>query len=682
MALAGLYKCDDDGNKYTANCFPIRSFFHQRKGGAGHWLVAHRNAVEHKHRNRPINGMKYGSKSIQSKCPGTSALPYGTLDAHLLLSLHCVDKPSDLCSVDISEQRLNLVMAEDLTSFENVAYVNASDNCLTIEPFGKFPSLRELELSLNCLRNVKLNAQEFPHLEALDLSYNNLSGDDILPIGLIPCLKVLHLTGNQLQFLPPNMAVHCNGTSQRTKDNDMGFQRLEVLMLDDNKLTSGVFSSLANLRRLQHLNLQGNHISEIPEVLPKSLQPKRYYQHESDKQHEIWNHCVFDDLDTNFMNANSDITEHLHQTVKNCIETEDEEEFSRADTLPLPELGFLNLADNKIVEEEALLSLALFPMLREVVIHSNPLTTQRSGDPPLLTYFLQERLGIHIRRNKPSAVIKPLMMFPIDSKWKIETTISKIPRVSLLRLLETPCTPAKHDSCPCEEKHAKCLFLPEGMSTNKTCCSSQSNDHAKEQESIRAADAAVESSDDTVKMEAPFFVTQVTDVQYASENHLLSDKYGVKEFEKNVIPEKLKGFELLLDAEPDPDMVEHGIQHTVRMLKQTLNTLLVYRDSIPNVDCIQKPYTHQEKRVEHRPGPRPKKHREERVEEMLNQMKERKAIRKIPLSSVLKGKGVSKEENEEALTLLMDMKKKYKMIYTQAVEQATQFEFQTISGQD
>ncbi|XP_010868777.2 X-ray radiation resistance-associated protein 1 isoform X1 [Esox lucius] len=711
MASAGFYKFDDNddvGNSYTANCFPIRSFFHQRKEGAGHWLVAHRNAVEHKYWNRKTEGIKYASKSILSECTGTSDSPGSTLDAHLLLSLHCVDKPSDLCSVDISEQKLNLVKTEDLLDFENVAYVNASDNCLTIEPFGKFPSLRELELSLNGLCNVTLNTQDFPHLEVLDLSYNNLSGDSILSIGLIPCLKVLHLTGNQLQSLPPNMAVHCHGSSQRTKDNGTLFHCLEVLMLDDNKLSSGVFSSLANLKRLQHLNLQGNNITEVPEVLPKNLQQKGYFnQQESDKQHsveqKIKNHHVFEGSDTKYMNAN--ITKHLHQDVKNsseakCVqskthypthisletEAEDVEELSGAYAFPLPELCFLNLADNKIVEEEALLSVALFPMLREIVIHSNPLTTQKSGDPPLLTSLLQERLGIQISRKKPPAVVKPPMTFSIDTKRKIKTNIPKVPKVSLLMLLEAPCTSAKHDPCSLHEKHVKCCcrspLLLEGMSTKKTGCTSQSKNHENEQESIGATDDAVKSSDDTFQKGASFFVTQVTDLHYESENHLLSDEKGVKELEKNAIPGKFKGYELLLDAKPDPDMVEPvGIQHTVRMLKQMLNTLLVYRDSKPNLDCIQKPYTVKEKKVGNLPK-RQKKQREERVQEMLIQMKERKAIRKIPLSSVLTGKGVSKKEYEEALALLRHLKTKYKMVYMQAVEQATHIECEAISDQD
>lgn len=42
--------------------------------------------------------------------------------------------------------------------------------------------------------------------QVLDLSFNNITGESILNLGLLAHLKVLHLTGNQLQMLPLNMA--------------------------------------------------------------------------------------------------------------------------------------------------------------------------------------------------------------------------------------------------------------------------------------------------------------------------------------------------------------------------------------------------------------------------------------------------------------------------------------------
>ena len=44
----------------------------------------------------------------------------------------CVEDPSDLCSVNVSGQDLVDIKEEDLALFDNVAYVNASDNLLPI----------------------------------------------------------------------------------------------------------------------------------------------------------------------------------------------------------------------------------------------------------------------------------------------------------------------------------------------------------------------------------------------------------------------------------------------------------------------------------------------------------------------------------------------------------------------
>lgn len=50
--------------------------------------------------------------------------------------------------------------------------------------------------------------------QVLNLSYNYLSTDDIVSIGRLPRLKVLHLTGNQLHHLPPNLGAFSQDTTQ------------------------------------------------------------------------------------------------------------------------------------------------------------------------------------------------------------------------------------------------------------------------------------------------------------------------------------------------------------------------------------------------------------------------------------------------------------------------------------
>ena len=50
----------------------------------------------------------------------------------LQMKLFCVDDPSDLCSINISGQLLSDVKEEDFSLFDNIAYVNAAENFLTV----------------------------------------------------------------------------------------------------------------------------------------------------------------------------------------------------------------------------------------------------------------------------------------------------------------------------------------------------------------------------------------------------------------------------------------------------------------------------------------------------------------------------------------------------------------------
>ncbi|MED6240781.1 hypothetical protein ATANTOWER_028027 [Ataeniobius toweri] len=98
----------------------------------------------------------------------------------------------------------------------------------------------------------------------------------------------------------------------------------------------------------------------------------------------------------------------------------DSEDGCRGSSLFLPELQRLSLADNKIASEEALIAAALFPKLCELDIHSNPLITHIRGDMPLLTY-LQERLGIKVKRKMSEDVVKLPQKLSTYPGWKFHS---------------------------------------------------------------------------------------------------------------------------------------------------------------------------------------------------------------------------------------------------------------------
>ncbi|XP_066501845.1 X-ray radiation resistance-associated protein 1 isoform X2 [Hoplias malabaricus] len=598
------------------------------------------------------------------------------------MNLHYVDQPSDLCSVDISEKKFQQFMLEGLEEFGSVAYINASDNCLSLEAFRIFPALRELELSLNGICTLEVNAENFPKLEVLDLSYNNLSVDGILALGLIPRLKVLHLTGNKLQILPPDMAGHYTIQKERAPQSGSLFQCLEVLMLDDNKLSSpGIFSSLMNLKRLQHLNLERNYISEVPypEEVPLVQLPSSSVLETEGSPDEV--------SKTKYISEpNMDKQGFINEAV-------DEEKGARPYSTdfcpPFPKLQYLNLASNKIAEEEALLAVALFPMLSELIIHSNPLTTQKSGDPPLLTCFLQERLGVKIRRKKTAAVVKPHIVLPVKSERKVRTKIPKVAKAPFI-------TAALCDleSCCTKRGNKTTSLLPsECRSTNVLLpCSLQSSTEERE-EDIAAATESELLKDAGIPSETqqthwpiqtePFFVTEVNDLlKPECQGKTEETEHNAKILRQDTKdwPEKLVGYEALNDDNLDFVMPEPvGIQHSVKILEHTLRNLLVYRDSKANLDHLQRPCREQQKRIRNLPPVKPCKPKGAKVKEILTEMKENKTTSVIPLEKAIGSKDLYRREYEEALVLLKDMKRKYSMVHMKAKEQAANMENMVIN---
>lgn len=55
--------------------------------------------------------------------------------------------------------------------------------------------------------NARCMFHAFNIFQMLDLSYNNLSQDDLLTLGTLPNLKILHLTGNNFHTIPMDFAL-------------------------------------------------------------------------------------------------------------------------------------------------------------------------------------------------------------------------------------------------------------------------------------------------------------------------------------------------------------------------------------------------------------------------------------------------------------------------------------------
>ncbi|XP_076836938.1 X-ray radiation resistance-associated protein 1 [Brachyhypopomus gauderio] len=456
-------------------------------------------------------------------------------------------------------------------------------------------------------------------------------------------------------------------------------------MLDDNKFTSQeVFSSLVNLKRLQHLNLQGNHISEVP-----------YLQHMPPVQKPVASFLMAEGTndDAVRMECFSEPQEDQREFLNRAKAVGGLVEYSEDFYPPFPQLQYLNLASNEvcfsslkavretklrpeysnssvfftflqIAEEEALLAVSLFPMLRELVIHSNPLTLQRSDNPPMLAWFLQEMLGIKIRGKMTAGNVKPQITLPRNPR-KVNTKIPKVPLITTALCIEN------NSTVPSECKSD--VMLP---------CFSQTSNERKEHIATANGSEVLEGENTEVpremyQAEEPFFVTEVNDLLEPDSQEQTEIAEEMFEFVKKdtECPRKLRGYEALLGDYVVLDMPRPvGIQQTVKVLERTLNNLLVYRSSKANLDNLQRPYREQHKRIRDLPPVKPCKVKEEKVKEILTEIKEMRTINKVPLDKILKCKDKNRKQYEEALMLLKDMKTKYKTVHLKATEQAAHIE--------
>ncbi|KAM5317718.1 X-ray radiation resistance-associated protein 1 isoform 2-T2 [Glossophaga mutica] len=276
MSSSGVYKLDD-GKPFLNNCFPAKNLLRTPEEGRGHWLVTRKGNLKKKSKRMveaPAEGQEsqkisydVGAKK-RSRWKNQVDIPGHVLDLNFLLKHHCVRKPSDLCTINVSGLKFSKAKEKDFKHFDSVIYINASENLLPLEVFHTFPALKELDLAFNGIKTVYVKNGDFNFLEFLDLSFNSLTAEAIRDLGILPHLRVLLLTGNGLTSLPPSLAVteqEASITSLTGKRYIPRFPALETLMLDDNKLSNpNCFASLAGLSRLKKLSLDQNRIFRIP----------------------------------------------------------------------------------------------------------------------------------------------------------------------------------------------------------------------------------------------------------------------------------------------------------------------------------------------------------------------------------------------------------------------------------
>ncbi|XP_017740747.1 PREDICTED: X-ray radiation resistance-associated protein 1 isoform X8 [Rhinopithecus bieti] len=664
MASSGIYKLDD-GKPYLNNCFPARNLLRVPEEGQGHWLVVQKGNLKKKPKglvgaqaerreSLKVTSFEFRGKK-GSRRENQVDLPGRILDQAFLLKHHCVRKPSDLCTVNVSGLKFSKAKENDFKHFHSVIYINASENLLPLEAFHTFPALKELDLAFNGIKTIYVKYGDFKLLEFLDLSFNSLTAEAICDLGILPHLRVLLLTGNGLTSLPPNLAIaeqEASVTSLTSKRYILRFPALETLMLDDNRLSNpSCFASLAGLRRLKKLSLDENRIIRIPYLQQVQL---------SDESVD-WN---------GGRGSPQKEPQFMLQSKPRMFEDSDEQ-----------------------------LDYTVLPMKKDV---------DRTGVPPLLKSFLQERLGIHLIRRK---IVKPkhhVLMSQKESR-KVKTEIPKVPKQPLV-LHHPQVTTTKSlskDMLEPEEELAEDLpttkstsvesEMPteslEGLSLSRRTfvplppICSDSTVHSEETLS-HLSDTAVRfspahPSDEDSKSTESIFLTQVSELpssiihkddlelkekdQKKSPTAPREVKVARRKLTTASLPSKYHGYEELLTAKPDPAFIEpKGIQKNAQALQHMLKHPLLCHSSKPKLDTLQKPYVPKEKRAQRIPIPPPRKTRTQLLDDIFIRLRDPRNITEAPLGAVLhrqtQRRLVNHKQYLEAKRLLKEFQARYRQL--------------------
>uniref|UniRef100_A0ABI7Z7F8 X-ray radiation resistance associated 1 n=1 Tax=Felis catus TaxID=9685 RepID=A0ABI7Z7F8_FELCA len=363
---------------------------------------------------------------------------------------------------------------------------------------------------------------------------------------------------------------------------------------------------------------------------------------------------------------------------------------------------------SKIAKEDAILPVALFPSLCELIFHNNPLVAHTRGVPPLLKTFLQEHLGIHLIRRKIVKAKHHILMPRKDSR-KVKTQVPKVPKQPLIlhhlsvptikspskEMPESEAAPTKElsttRSSPLEPEmpiegleglslsHRPFVPLPP-ICSDSTVHSEETMSH----QSNRPGHLSPEHlSDEDTKSTESIFLTQVSGLP--SSIHQKDDS-AVKEEEQRPprtaprevkrawrklpsasLPSKYRGYEELLTAKPDPAFIEpKGIQKNTQALQYVLKHPLLFRSSKPRLDTLQKRYVPKEKRAQRIPIPPPRKTRAQLLDDILIRMRDPRNITEAPLGAVLRQRTeqrlVNQKQYLEAKRLLKEFRARYRQL--------------------
>lgn len=181
------------------------------------------------------------------------------LDGFLLLHSCRVKNPQQAVKSKLVGENIVEVEDGDLLFFQNLTYLNISENRVRLEQLANLKSLRELHVQYNFIKGIQLEPGMFQTLEVLSLGFNSVPAGHIPQLAQLPSLRVLDLSGNELCILPEDLSA---------------FAKLEELDLSSNNFSSDsvvvepgkLFKSLSTIAHLKRLNLGHNALKGTPRL--------------------------------------------------------------------------------------------------------------------------------------------------------------------------------------------------------------------------------------------------------------------------------------------------------------------------------------------------------------------------------------------------------------------------------
>jgi len=188
------------------------------------------------------------------------------LNGQYVLKITSADGHENVSSINLNGKHFDMVDTADFERFKSCAFIQASRTSATVnlDTFDKLENLTDLEINMAGLTLLNQPALHNSWaLAILDLSYNSLAENinrNIQILASLPKLRVLNLSGNDL--------IHFGTVPEGVK-----FPSLQLLIAEDNNLTSKVFLQLASsvqIPNLKVLLLDFNKIKDIPDLAKAS----------------------------------------------------------------------------------------------------------------------------------------------------------------------------------------------------------------------------------------------------------------------------------------------------------------------------------------------------------------------------------------------------------------------------